>query len=161
MSLKVTGLHPKLADAVSQLLNEAKARGLSVGLHSGLRGEEEQTRLYWKGRKVVNPDGASAANPMGRIVTNAIGPFGFHCLGLAADVVFKDSKGVWTWDDKLPWEELGKIGEIFGLSWGGRWKNPDRPHFELLPKTQGQKLGIIAAVELARKDGIEALWSLA
>jgi len=29
------------------------------------------------------------------------------------------------------YEEAGKIGESVGLIWGGRWKKPDYPHFEL------------------------------
>lgn len=33
--------------------------------------------------------------------------------------------------DKVPdYIEAGKIGESVGLVWGGRWKNPDYPHFQ-------------------------------
>lgn len=35
-------------------------------------------------------------------------------------------------DDDPLWEKIGDIGEALGLSWGGRWKWPDRPHFERL-----------------------------
>lgn len=34
--------------------------------------------------------------------------------------------------DSVPdYLEAGKIGEACGLVWGGRWKSPDFPHFEL------------------------------
>ena len=43
-----------------------------------------------------------------------------------------------TWDikvdanrDSIPdYVQAGEIGESVGLRWGGRFKNPDRPHFE-------------------------------
>lgn len=35
-------------------------------------------------------------------------------------------------DNDIPdYEEAGKIGESVGLKWGGRFKSPDRPHFQL------------------------------
>ncbi len=35
-------------------------------------------------------------------------------------------------EDGIPdYEEAGKIAESVGLVWGGRWKTPDRPHFQL------------------------------
>ncbi|MBU0780357.1 MAG: M15 family metallopeptidase, partial [Alphaproteobacteria bacterium] len=54
--------------------------------------------------------------------------------GFAGDIVFKDAHGNWTWN-KTPkqWEELGVIGEIFGLEWGGRWEFKDWPHFQMRP----------------------------
>jgi hypothetical protein len=44
-----------------------------------------------------------------------------------------------VWDTKIDvdadhipdYEEAGKIGESVGLVWGGRWKIPDYPHFQL------------------------------
>ena len=50
--------------------------------------------------------------------------------------IVKDGKFIWqlkadTNNDNLnDWEEIGEIGESCGLVWGGRWKNPDRPHFQ-------------------------------
>lgn len=56
----------------------------------------------------------------------------------AFDIVITD-KGKATWDLKVninkntipDYEEAGKIAESIGLKWGGRWKTPDYPHFEL------------------------------
>lgn len=152
---KVPGLHPKLAEAATKIVAEAKARGLSVGLHSGLRTWEEQSRLYELGRSVKNPDGATEANPRGNIVTKTIAGYSWHNYGMAMDIVFKDAKGNWTWektDDE--WEQLGKIGEMYGFIWGGRWKSKDEPHFELKCS-----LSIFAARKVAILSGIEYVWN--
>lgn len=144
--IKVTGLHPLLADAVTHLLTEAKARGLSVGLQCGLRTAEEQDKLYAQGR--TSP---------GQIVTKAQGWESWHNYGLAVDVVFRDEKGHWTWERAFPvWQELGVIGEMFGLEWGGRWlKLADYPHFEKKPKL----MNVHEAKDFVLKNGIDALWA--
>ena len=150
----VPGLHPRLADAVTKILVEAKARGLSIGLYSGLRTWMAQDKLYELGRSVKNPDGATGANPRGNIVTKTVAGFSWHNYGMAVDMVFKDSKGNWTWD-KTPeqWEEIGKIGEMFGLVWGGRWKMKDYPHFELTCK-----INVFAARKVAMVGTIDDVW---
>jgi peptidoglycan L-alanyl-D-glutamate endopeptidase CwlK len=56
----------------------------------------------------------------------------------AFDIVITD-KGKANWDVKVnvnknaipDYEEAGKIAESIGLKWGGRWKTPDYPHFEM------------------------------
>ncbi|MCC6347894.1 MAG: M15 family metallopeptidase [Nitrospirales bacterium] len=89
------------------------------------RSSEEQSALYAQGR--INP---------GRIVTWTLKSK--HCEGKAFDIaILKDGKP--TWDvkvsvdgDTIPdYEEAGKIGEALGLVWGGRWKTPDCPHFQV------------------------------
>ena len=48
------------------------------------------------------------------------------------------SEGRPTWDIKVStndnsvpdYDEAGSIGESVGLKWGGRFRKPDRPHFE-------------------------------
>ncbi len=152
---KVTGLHPKLAEKIDSLLKEAKARGFSVGMHSGLRTWEKQAELYELGRSIVNPDGTTLANPRGAIVTKTTAGFSWHNYGTAADIVFKDIKGNWTWDKTDDqWEDLGKIGEMLGLVWGGRWKQRDCPHFELK-----MSLDVFKAYDLAQSTGeVDAVW---
>lgn len=154
---KVTGMNPIVLESLQATISEAKARGMIVGLHYGLRTAEEQDRLYALGRTIPNPDGKSKEKPMGNIVTNARAFESWHCYGLAADLVFKDDRGNWTWN-KTPeqWEELGKCGEVFGLTWGGRWKMKDYPHFQ---KT-GSLKNVHEAKMLLEKGGIEAVWKL-
>jgi hypothetical protein len=37
------------------------------------------------------------------------------------------------WDGSDPvWAAIGRIGEELGLRWGGRWKQKDWGHFELV-----------------------------
>jgi peptidoglycan L-alanyl-D-glutamate endopeptidase CwlK len=154
--VKVTALHPKLADAVASILTEAKARGLNVGVFSGVRQPEEQQKLFDLGRTVVNPDGKSDTKPLGNIVTNGTPWSSWHNYGLAVDIVFKNEKG-WTWEKTFPeWEELGKVGELFGVEWGGRWRFQDLPHFQ----KRGQIQGVGHAKEILFKDGLEKLWSM-
>lgn len=142
----VTGLHSKVVEALSTTVNEAKARGMSVAMHMGLRTIKEQDALYAKGRTVP-----------GSIVTNAPGGMSWHNYGLAVDIVFKDSKGIWTWSDKCDWDGLGQVGKMFGFEWGGDWtKFPDLPHFQM----RGKIPSIRAAKEILEKEGIEALWAL-
>jgi peptidoglycan L-alanyl-D-glutamate endopeptidase CwlK len=34
-------------------------------------------------------------------------------------------------DDNIPdYQQAGEVGEACGLTWGGRWKQPDYPHFQ-------------------------------
>lgn len=153
----VTGLHPKLIDAVQQTIAEAKARKLNVAIHSGLRGEEEQNKLYALGRTVKNPDGITKEKPMGRIITFARGWESWHNYGLAVDIVFKDSKGGWTWGVPTDtWKQLGACGEIFGLEWGGRFASPDYPHFQI----KGNLHSIPHAKKILFEQGVDAVWAL-
>ena len=169
MAELVTGMHPKLVEALSAFNAEAKARNLIGAMHSGLRTEEEQQKLYAKGRTVPNPDG---------IVTNAKSAYdSWHGFGLAFDWVFKDPKGNWTWngmpgvfknemtglwkwnhelDNK--WHELGKVGAMFGLEWGGYWEKfrPDFPHFQM----RGIFNNTAEAKKLLLENNIEAVWGL-
>ena len=144
---KVTGLHPKLITAATHTVTEAKARGLIVAIHSGLRTAEEQEKLYAKGRTIE-----------GDIVTNSKAFDSWHNYGLAVDIVFKDEKGNFTWNKKLSdWEDLGKVGELFGLEWGGRWKKfPDFPHFQL----RGSFKTVADAKKILMEKGIDSVWEL-
>ena len=57
-----------------------------------------------------------------------------HMTGNAFDFVpIKDGKAWWNAPDPV-WEQLGKIGESLGLTWGGRWPSPDKPHLEYRAK---------------------------
>ena len=54
-----------------------------------------------------------------------------HIDGKAIDLVpVKDGICWWTAPDEV-WQEMGKIGKENGLTWGGDWTTPDKPHFEI------------------------------
>lgn len=155
VNLRVTGLHPQLAEAFSIIQNEFRARKLNVGLHSGVRSHAEQQRLWMLGREIINSDGKTELNPMGNIITNAQAFNSFHEFGLAGDIVPKNEVGQWTWNwSDENWEQLGSFGEKLGLVWGGRWKFKDLPHFQI--KTN---LAISEIKKIFFSEGIDKLWS--
>ena len=158
MNVKITAIHPKVAEAAIRTIGEAKARGFIVGIHSGLRTWEEQDRLYSLGRSRENPDGKSPANPMGNIITNAKAWSSWHNFGLAVDIVFKDEKGNWTWKKSLDdWRALGSVGKMYGFEWGGDWKTfIDLPHFQM----RGKITGLPDARQILFERGVDYLWSL-
>ncbi len=102
--------------------NDAMAsHGLYVKFISGLRSYAEQSALYAQGR--TKP---------GAKVTNARAGYSNHNFGTAIDLaVFEKVKGKEVYHQShAAYAWLGPIGEASGLKWGGRWKTPDRPHYE-------------------------------
>ena len=80
------------------------------------RTQEEQEELYAQGR--TKP---------GKIVTWTLKSK--HIEGRAFDIaILKNGKITW---DTADYQQAGEIGESAGLQWGGRWKSPDYPHFQL------------------------------
>lgn len=147
------GLWRYFADKLSLLIATAAREGLVVDLHSGFRSFEEQERLYGLGRTIPNRDGKAPDKPMGNTVTKARGGDSWHNYGLAADLVFLDSKGKWTWDDNLPWRKLGILGMECGLEWGGNWEAmPDRPHFQLRGGLTIREAKVIGAKDKVWKE---------
>ncbi len=134
-----SGLHPRLVVAVEAVLDEMERRGFPMLVTDTLRTLQRQRALYAQGRTAP-----------GRIVTYANGtvkphgtgksnhqawPDGFGHAVDCTFVVDLDSDGDMddpTWDEDRPWALYGEVAEAHGLSWGGRWKRPDRPHVELL-----------------------------
>lgn len=93
---------------------------LPIVVTTTVRSCEEQNRLYAKGRTTP-----------GQIVTNAKCGESYHQFGVAFDVAFIEN-GNPSWAEHHPWGTLGRVGEILGLEWGGRWTSLiDLPHFQL------------------------------
>lgn len=137
--IETTGLCPFFNESILKVLQACKEEKLNVSLFQGYRSMEMQEKIFHD-------------HPL---VTHANAGLSWHCFGLAADLVFKDGKGQWTWDLKLPWSQLAEIGKSFGLAWGGDWKSlKDLDHFE---KTNG--LGIHEALAIYKAEGVEAVWS--
>jgi hypothetical protein len=54
-----------------------------------------------------------------------------HGKGLAADVVWRDRRGLPRWDGPdAMWQRLGHAARVFDLVWGGDWPSRDRVHIE-------------------------------
>ncbi len=67
-----------------------------------------------------------------------------HLDGDAIDVAPFDvyrlhgtNKLQWSSGDPV-WQEIGRVGEAVGLRWGGRWKQKDLGHFELIDRGNGR-----------------------
>ena len=96
------------------------ATARDVRLSSAYRGWAEQAALYNQGRTTP-----------GNIVTNAQAGESWHNYGLAVDMVFCTQNGESNWPDGNSWASIGAAGAANGLSWGGNWGSPDRPHLQL------------------------------
>ena len=126
-SRKLSDLHPDVRERVDRFLDAAADEGIEVLVTCTWRSGQEQDILYAQGRTTK-----------GRIVTNAKAGESLHNFILngqpgsrAVDVVaIVFGKPMWSADHPL-WDRLGELGEAAGLQWGGRWRNPDKPHFEL------------------------------
>lgn len=100
-----------------------KPVGLKVRITETFRPQHVQDALYAKGR--TKP---------GRKVTWT--RRSKHTMGRAWDVCF--ASGVW-WKRKVhpydgheqAWTVLGEIAADLRITWGGTWKTPDKPHFEV------------------------------
>lgn len=113
-------LVPDLAMRATHLLNRSEIRGHRLVVTQGLRTYQEQDALYAQGR--TKP---------GKVVTWARGGESWHNFGRALDVAFLVD-GSPSWNEGLPWESVGMVGEAVGLEWGGRNRGGkiDRPHFQ-------------------------------
>lgn len=122
MSRDVSLLLPEVHDKANELLARCALEGIILGIVQTYRTFDEQAAIYAQGRTAPGP-----------IVTHSPPGYSWHNWKRAFDVDIvhfpgdPDTKDVWNG----PWERVGEIGESLGLAWGGRWKSPDRPHFEL------------------------------
>lgn len=56
-----------------------------------------------------------------------------HVTGNAIDIAPTAVLSLKGWAPAHPhWIRIGEIGERLGLRWGGRWRIPDKAHFELV-----------------------------
>ncbi|HOL44530.1 MAG TPA: M15 family metallopeptidase [Methanothrix sp.] len=114
LQLKFAAFAVKMAEA-----------GIPFMLTCTLRTQAEQDALYAQGRTKPGP-----------IVTWT--RKSKHIEGRAFDIaILRDGKPCWDVkadvnQDSVPdYIQAGEIGESVGLIWGGRWKKPDYPHFEV------------------------------
>lgn len=100
----------------AQFLTLAKERGIDLQVVSTYRSPEAQQSLYTSGAGVTNAPALSS----------------YHNYRLAFDVCPVEYLKLKDWNPEgALWGVIGPIGESVGLTWGGRWAKPDRPHFQL------------------------------
>lgn len=126
----MSDLHPKMQPLLEKFLLECKKEGIDILVTCTYRSPEEQDALYAQGRtkpgnKVTQLQGGQSKH------NNRIG----HTpASLAFDVVpLRHGRAVWgtEGEDGELWQRLGLVGESVGLTWGGRWKMRDMPHFQI------------------------------
>lgn len=121
---KMQGLHP---DLYAVIIHAIGITPVDFGITQGVRTKEEQEALYAQGR--TKP---------GKIVTWTMNskhlkqPDGYgHAFDVGAFL-----NGKLTWEEKY-YDDIAdvilKAAKDVGVNikWGGTWKTPDRPHFEL------------------------------
>ena len=135
---KILTLHPLLRGKASKFVNAVEKRlGKRIKITDGLRTFAEQDKLYSQGRTTA-----------GKKVTNAKGGQSYHNYGLAFDCYFTKNGSVDFSQPISP--EVAKIGQEFGLEWGGNWKSlKDMPHFQL---TKGSISELLAIYNAGKKD---------
>lgn len=121
----IAALHPIFQPYVINLINE------------GYR----QTNLTW-----VITDGyrsPKAQNKLSSKVTSAGALESYHQYGLAIDIVsVTNGEITYLKNNSLSIahsKKLAPIGKNLGLVWGGVWRKPDYPHFELHPNGKNWK----------------------
>jgi peptidoglycan LD-endopeptidase CwlK len=133
------------ADRVKQTIERARREGMDMQTDLVSRTIAEQDALYAQGRTAP-----------GQRVTNARGGQSWHNYGLGADVVFSTPNGQPSWPENGNWTRYGQIAADNGLTWGGTWRNPDRPHVEYHPGFGAGDAGQFARD--VRQGGLEAAW---
>ena len=109
-------LTPNAQRACNLFMAECKRHGLNVLITETYRSQERQDYLYAQGRTRA-----------GKKVTWTTSSR--HTSRRAWDIC-KNVKGAEYSDDEF-FKKCGEIARKFNITWGGSWKTPDTPHFEI------------------------------
>ncbi|PWW05075.1 peptidoglycan L-alanyl-D-glutamate endopeptidase CwlK [Paenibacillus cellulosilyticus] len=124
-----TELHPAVAQAIDQLVDEASKLGIEVVITDGFRSSAEQDALYRQGRE-----------DSGVVVTQVKGGESYHNYGLAIDFALRTPSNDVIWDmgydgngnGRADWMEVVDIAKKLGFTWGGDWEGfKDNPHLQM------------------------------
>lgn len=151
-------LYPPFADKLVRFNKLIADNNIGAYPYETLRTFEQQLEYYKQGRELKN--GVWVIVDAKKIVTKSMPGTSWHNFGVAVDYVFdgdKSKQGIqWSWNDKLPWKELGRLGQMVGLEWAGTWLNfPEMPHFQC---KYGLKVN--QAYEVLVNEGLPAVWKL-
>jgi hypothetical protein len=138
-------LAPKFRAAVEAAITDANAEGLDCYVYEAYRSAELQALYYTRGR----PPSAEFPKPVTYARSNLQS---WHGFGLAVDVISRAH--LWTPPDDW-WPAVAAHFARHGCKWGGHWRIPDRPHFQLgvlKPSPSDRAREILAA------GGITAVW---
>ncbi len=112
----ISELTPTAQKACNLFMAKCKAAGLNVLITETYRSQERQNYLYKQGR-----------TRSGQVVTWTLNSR--HTSRRAWDIC-KNVKGQ-EYSDSSFFKACGMIAAELGITWGGTWKTPDTPHFEV------------------------------
>lgn len=115
----ISELNPLAQKACRLFMDECKKAGLPVLITETYRSQARQNYLYAQGRTRA-----------GNVVTWT--KSSRHTGRMAWDIC-KNVKGQEYSDAKF-FEQCGAIAKRLGITWGGTWNTPDKPHFEITSK---------------------------
>jgi peptidoglycan L-alanyl-D-glutamate endopeptidase CwlK len=121
MSRRLDDLSTDFKPLAMELLARCVEQGIAVFIVDTLRTPEEHAANLAKG--------VSWTTRSKHLVGDAIDVAPFEQYALHGP-----DKLNWDADDPV-WTRVGKIGESLGLRWGGRWKQRDMGHFEIMRNT--------------------------
>ena len=110
----INELTPTAQKACRLFLKKCEEAGLNIFITETYRSQERQNELYAQGR--TQP---------GKIVTWTL--HSRHTSRRAWDIAVN---GPILYDISVI-ERAGEIGKQLGITWGGYWDTPDKPHFEV------------------------------
>ena len=113
-------LHPTAQIACKAFLTECEKLGLKVRITETYRSQERQNELYAQGR--TKPGNKVTWTLNSRHTTRRAWDICQNIKGREYDA----STGFF--------EKCGEVAKRLGITWGGNWKTPDRPHFEVSEK---------------------------
>ncbi len=126
----ISELTPLAQQACNLFMARCKAAGLDIFITETYRSQERQNYLYEQGR--TRP---------GQIVTWT--KTSRHTSRRAWDIA---CIGEELYDTNVI-KKAGKIAADLGITWGGTWNTPDRPHFEIGASWKAPAAEIIMAEE--------------
>ncbi len=113
----ISALTPNAQIACKAFLAECEKQGLKVRITETYRSQERQNELYAIGRTKPGSKVTWTLNSR-------------HTSRRAWDVC-QNIKGKEYDTSEGFFDKCGKVAKKLGITWGGTWKTPDRPHFEV------------------------------
>lgn len=113
----ISELTPTAQEACRAFLTVCESRGLHVRITETYRTQERQNELYAQGRTTP-----------GQIVTWTKNSR--HTSRRAWDIC-QNIKGKEYDTSEGFFDKCGEVAALLNITWGGSWKTPDRPHFEI------------------------------
>ncbi len=136
----ISELTPNAQKACNLFMAECRKQGLNVLITETYRSQERQNYLYAQGR-----------TRSGNVVTWTKNSR--HTSRRAWDIC-KNIKGQ-EYSDASFFKKCGEVAKKFNITWGGTWKTPDTPHFEISENWSYKEKN-----EMKLETGNDIVWEL-